>query len=149
MSDADRILKAFDDHAKDDGVTAEALKKEISNVKSIHDNDQAARRDFENTVNHVLFGSSKLGEKGMKEQVTEVHSRIGTLVTQQADLLRALRGDPLTGEVGLIKKWEIQEEKMAPMLDAWKAMKWVFGITLAFAALLGSVTVIKKFFPNL
>jgi len=100
-------------------------------------------------VDHVLFGDMSIGEKGMKDQLTEVHSRQGVQVTQMADLLRALRGDPLTGEIGLIKKLELQEQKMGPVLDAWKAMKWLFGGILAFATLLGAITVIKKFFPHL
>lgn len=142
MQDVEKILKAFDDHAREDSVMASDLKKEIEGVKEIHDQDQATRREFEGTVNHVLFGSKKLGEKGMKDKVDELHARQGIQVTQMADILRVLKGDELTGEPGLI-------ENMKPVLEAWKSVKWIIGGLLAFAAVLGSITVIKKFFPNL
>lgn len=148
-TDMKTVLDAFMAHAEEDRVTEKEIKGEIVKVKEIHDQDQLTRREFEGTVNHVLFGNKKLGGQGMRDKVDELHARQVVQITQNADILRALRGDELTGEVGLIKKLEEQEKRMSPVLDAWKATKWLFGTILAFATLLGAITVIKKFFPNL
>lgn len=139
--DAETILNAFNEHAQDDVMTAKDIKAEIAKVKDIHDSDQETRREFESTVNHVLFGSKKLGESGMKAKVDEMHSRQGVQITQMAEVLRILNGDKLTGEPGLI-------ENMKPVLEAWKSVKWLIGGFLALAAVLGSLTIISSFIKS-
>ena len=45
-----------------------------------------------------------------------------------SDMHKVLLGNPDTGEIGLMKQ-------MAPVLEAWKSMKWIFGFLLGILGL--------------
>lgn len=60
------------------------------------------------------------------------HIKQGELRTKSDRMLiemhQGMFGNPDTGEIGLIKQ-------MAPVLEAWKSVKWVFGFILAIGTL--------------
>jgi len=54
-------------------------------------------------------------------------------------ILRILLGDEEAGELGVVKKLE----RLDPILDAWKSVKWIFGFILG---IFGLALLVKNLF---